>query len=62
MPYLSTLYVDVLKEERRLKRDIEHSKDKSWGEAYTKAWEYVEEEGYKEIIEKLNKSYKDMNA
>ena len=59
---LKYLYLDVLNEEQRFVRDVEHSKAKSWGEAYTKAWEYVEKEGYKEIIEKLKLSYGAVDA
>ena len=50
------LYLDVLNEPKRLKRDIANN-EQSGASDYTKAWEYVEKEGYKEIINKLKKSY-----
>ena len=51
---LKDIYLNVLKEERRLKRDIdEHQKY----EDYKKAWAYVEGNDYKEITSQLKKSY-----
>ena len=46
------LLLDVLDEPKRLERDIALC---SKHEDYKKAWEYVEKNGYKEIIEKLIK-------
>ncbi len=54
---LKEIYLNVLKEEYRLKRDIDkHQKH----EDYKKAWEYVESNDYKEIISQLKKSYERM--
>lgn len=53
------IYLDVLNEPRRLKRDIANNK-KYEAEDYIAAWDYVEEHDYEEIIEKLKKSYKQL--
>lgn len=54
---LKDIYHNVLKEDYRLDRDIdEHQKY----EDYKTAWEYVENNGYKEIISQLKESYKKM--
>lgn len=50
------IYLDVLKDEKRLKRDqgydtSAHAKD------YLASWEYVEKTGYRDIIKKLKKDY-----
>lgn len=50
------VYLDVLDEPKRLERDIERSQ-KYKAADYVKAWEYVEQNGYQEIIEKLKNSY-----
>lgn len=51
---LKSIYLDTLKDKKRLERDIEeHQKH----EDYKKAWDYVESNDYKEIISKLKKSY-----
>ena len=51
---LKAIYLDVLKEPYRLKRDI---KDCQQWEAYKAAWEYVEQHDYKKIIEDFKNSY-----
>jgi hypothetical protein len=50
------IYLDVLNEPERLKRDIANNK-KYDAKDYVAAWEYVEKHGYKEIINKLKASY-----
>lgn len=50
------IYLDILNEPERLKRDIETNK-KYKAKDYIDAWDYVEKHGYKEIIEKLKVSY-----
>lgn len=51
------IYVDVLKEPKRLDRDrksdIQHDATE-----YVKSWQYVDNNDYKEIIEKLKQNYK----
>lgn len=54
---LKHLYLDVLKEPRRLARDIENCKKLP---DYAKAWEVVEERGYKELIEEFKGYYGQM--
>mgnify|MGYP001206377862 CR=1 FL=1 len=51
------IYLDILKESKRLKRDITNNK-KYKATDYIAAWDYVEKHGYKEIIAKLKVSYK----
>lgn len=51
---LKSLYLDYLQDPHRLERDI---KDCERDENYTRAWQYVEENDYKEIIVKLRESY-----
>lgn len=51
------IYLDVLKEPKRLERDIANNKMYE-AQDYIAAWNYVEKNGYKEIISKLKKSYK----
>ena len=58
---LQAIYLDVLKEPRRFERDIKRSKENK-SDAYTKAWDYVQEKGYKEIIDQLKSSYKELSA
>ena len=50
------IYLDVLKEPKRLERDIANNK-KYGSEDYVGAWDYVEKHDYREIIKKLRKSY-----
>lgn len=50
------IYLDALKEPKRLERDVTNNK-KHEAKAYITAWEYVEERGYKEIIKQLKESY-----
>lgn len=52
------IYLDILKEPSRLKRDIDSVKTYVGSEVYTAAWDYVDKQGYKEIIGKLKHSYK----
>lgn len=54
------IYLDVLNEPKRLERDIEKDR-KSGNKAYIASWDYVSEQGYKEIINKLKKSYQDLS-
>ncbi|HMS23682.1 MAG TPA: hypothetical protein PKB09_02650 [Candidatus Saccharibacteria bacterium] len=49
--------VDVLKEPSRLERERSFTK-KNNNQAYVRAWEYVDEHGYKEIIEELKQAYR----
>lgn len=53
------IYLDVLNEPKRLKRDMEGNK-KFDATDYVKAWDYVEKHGYKEIIKSLRESYKEL--
>lgn len=53
------IYLDVLKAPERLERDIANNKQYEATD-YIKAWEYVDRYGYKEIIEKLRKSYAEL--
>lgn len=48
------MYLDVLKEPARLKRDITAIQD---SQAYTTAWRYVEAHDYRQIIEQLGSDY-----
>ncbi len=54
---LKYIYLDILKDESRLKRNINKSKKHSTN-GYVYSWEIVEKEGYKEIIEKFKNKYK----
>lgn len=49
---LKYIYLDILKDERRLERNIENSKKHSTND-YLRAWEIAEKEGYIEIIKKF---------
>jgi hypothetical protein len=49
------IYLNVLSEPKRLERDLEKSQKSP---IYKKAWEIVERDGYKEIIEKFKSYYK----
>lgn len=51
---LKYIYLDVLKEPKRLDRDIKQCQQ--WPE-YKKAWEYVEKNDYKKILEITKESY-----
>lgn len=53
------IYLDVLKEPERLKRDVAEN-NKHNAADYIGAWDYVEKHGYKEIIKKLKKSYENL--
>jgi hypothetical protein len=55
------IYLDVLKDPKRYEDDKEANIDNK-ATAYIKSWEYVDKNGYKEIIEKLKKSYKKLAA
>lgn len=50
------IYLDVLDEPKRLKRDIEKNKEHKAVD-YIAAWDYVEKNGYKTIIKQLKESY-----
>ena len=54
------IYLDILKEPKRLKRDIAEN-NKYNATDYINAWDYVEKHGYKEIIKQLQKSYKSLS-
>ncbi len=51
---LKYLYIDILKNEEKLKNNLEKSK-KHPNSDYSKAWEIVEEKGYLNLIEKFKK-------
>ncbi|MFZ2836141.1 MAG: hypothetical protein WAZ21_02380 [Candidatus Saccharimonadales bacterium] len=51
---LKMLYIDILNEPERLREDIERCQR---FEPYRQAWDYVEAEGYQEIIARLKSSY-----
>ena len=55
------IYLDILKEPSRLKRDIDSVKTYVGSEIYTAAWDYVEKHGYELIINKLKVSYKELS-
>lgn len=50
------IYLNVLKEPERLRRDIARNK-RHHATPYIAAWEYIEANGYKDIIKQLRKSY-----
>jgi len=50
------IYLDILNEPKRLRRDVAANKKQNAID-YVKAWQYVEENGYKEIIEQLRVLY-----
>jgi hypothetical protein len=54
------IYLDILKEPRRLERDIKWANSQTDFDAsdYVKAWDYVEQNDYKSIISELKASYK----
>jgi hypothetical protein len=49
---LKYIYLDILKDDSRLKKNILRSKNHGTNE-YTHAWEIVEQEGYKNLIEEF---------
>lgn len=51
---LKAIYLDVLHEPKRLKRDIDRSQKH---QGYKEAWDYVEKHDYKKIIKRLKESY-----
>ncbi len=51
---LKYIYLDILKEPKRLKRDIKWSQKHP---PYAAAWKYVEDNDYKKILADLKKSY-----
>lgn len=53
------MYLDVHKEPYRLERDIEHAKHLP---DYARAWEYVEQHGYRHIIQQLKDRYQEVAA
>jgi hypothetical protein len=53
---MKAIFIDVLHEPERLERDIASCREQNAVD-YTTAWEYVEKHDYKEIIEKLKKTY-----
>lgn len=55
---LKALFIDYMKEESRYVRDKEHANTINGGKSYVEAWEYVDSNGYEEIIEKLKDSYR----
>lgn len=55
------IYLDCLQEPERLERDLANCR-KYNAVDYLKAWEYVEEHGYKEIIERIKQAYIDLAA
>lgn len=50
------IYLEVLKDEKRLARDIDRVKEYRTKD-YLDSWAYVNEYGYNEIVEKLKRSY-----
>lgn len=61
---LKAIYLDILKEPKRLKRDIAFCKksEDTWGKPYVQAWEYVESHDYKKINEQLKESYQKLSS
>lgn len=56
-----SIYLDTLKDAARLERDIENSKSHDNAD-YIDAWNYVESQSYKKIIEKLKWSYANLST
>ena len=54
---LKYIYLDILKQPYRLDRDLLSSKKHSTDD-YSKAWEIVEQDGYRQIISDFKKEYK----
>lgn len=59
---LKYLYLDVLKDPKRLERDISGAKVLWNGQAYVDAWSYVNSNDYKKIIDLLSASYSKVPA
>ena len=51
------LFTDVLKDPKRVERDIKESATFAGGQAYVSAWEYVNKHDYKTIVDKLRSLY-----
>lgn len=51
------LYLDVLKEPKRLERDKQNVEERHATD-YIDAWHYVDEHGYEKIIDQLKQSYR----
>ncbi len=58
------IYLDVLKEPRRLERDINWANSQTDFDTtdYVKAWDYVEKNDYKQIISKLKANYEKLKT
>ncbi len=54
------IYLDYLKEPERLERDIHSSRTYRNAESYKEAWDYVEKNGYKEVIKQFKRAYREM--
>ena len=56
---LKAVYLDILKEPKRLERDKQYCKEheESWGKPYVQAWDYVEQNDYRKINIDLRHSY-----
>ncbi|NNM83958.1 hypothetical protein HKL94_01960 [Candidatus Parcubacteria bacterium] len=54
---LKHIYLDVLKDEKRLERNVDSSKKHNTND-YSRAWEIVEKDGYMEIIKKFKSKIK----
>jgi len=57
---LKHIYLDVLKEPKRMDRDMKEVKTYQNGKAYTAAWEYVNSRDYKKLIGELGQLYKEI--
>jgi hypothetical protein len=55
------IYLDVLKDSKRLEGDVSTLKKNNAAD-YLKSWEYIEKEGYSEIIDKLRRSYRALSS
>lgn len=53
------IYLDILNEPERLKRNITNCKTNNLTE-FVKAWDYVDKHDYKEIVEKLKANYAEL--
>ncbi len=60
---LKAIYLDVLKDPERLERDINWSKNQTDWDAsdYLNAWDYIEQNDYKQIINKLKANYEKLS-
>lgn len=52
------IYLDLLKEPKRLERELRLLNNSSTGKPYIAAWKYVNDKDYKEIIEHIKRLYK----